>query len=265
MNSLREQLRWFDNKPLFGKRILVTRARAQASEFADMLEENGAEVIQFPTIEIYPLEGHCSDIPSPKEYDWVIFTSVNAVEIYYQHIQDKGLDTRAFGSSKICAVGPKTVAALNTIGINPDFIPSRSQASVIATEIDDVDGKKILLPRAKIAGADLPDALHHKGAVVDDLPIYDTVKVRNDYNDVLEKDLLDGKIDVVTFTSSSTVTNFVEMFPHHTAKDLLSKVRVAVIGPSTKATAEEHGVHVDLVAKEATIESLAEAIIAVYI
>ncbi len=265
VNSLREQLRWFDNKPLFGKRILVTRARAQASEFADMLEENGAEVIQFPTIEIYPLEGHCSDIPSPKEYDWVIFTSVNAVEIYYQHIQDKGLDTRAFGSSKICAVGPKTVAALNTIGINPDFIPSRSQASVIATEIDDVDGKKILLPRAKIAGADLPDALHHKGAVVDDLPIYDTVKVRNDYNDVLEKDLLDGKIDVVTFTSSSTVTNFVEMFPHHTAKDLLSKVRVAVIGPSTKATAEEHGVHVDLVAKEATIESLAEAIIAVYI
>ncbi len=265
VNSLREQLRWFDSKPLFGKRILVTRARAQASEFADILEENGAEVIQFPTIEIHSLEGHCSDIPSPKEYDWVIFTSVNAVEIYYQHIRDKGLDTRAFGDSKICAVGPKTVTALNTIGITPDFIPSRSQASVITAEIDDVNGKKVLLPRAKIASADLPDALHHKGAVVDDLPIYDTVKVRNDYNDVLEKDLLDGKIDVVTFTSSSTVTNFLEMFPHNTPKDLLSKVRVAVIGPSTKATAEEHGVHVDLVAKEATIESLAEAIIAVYI
>ncbi len=265
VNSLREQLRWFDNKPLFGKRILVTRARAQASEFADILEENGAEVIQFPTIEIHPLERHCSDIPSPKEYDWVIFTSVNAVEIYYQYIQDKGLDTRAFGGCKICAVGPKTVAALNTIGITPDFIPSRSQASVITAEIDDVNGKKVLLPRAKIASADLPDALHHKGAVVDDLPIYDTVKVRNDYNDVLEKDLLDGKIDVVTFTSSSTVTNFIEMFPHNTAKDLLNKVRVAVIGPSTKATAEEHGVHVDLVAKAATIESLAEAIIAVYI
>ena len=265
VNSLREQLRWFDSKPLFGKRILVTRARAQASEFADILEENGAEVIQFPTIEIHPLEGHCSDIPFPKEYDWVIFTSVNAVEIYYQYIRDKGLDTRAFGGSKICAVGPKTVAALNTIGITPDFIPSRSQASVITAEIDDVNGKKVLLPRAKIASADLPDALHHKGAVVDDLPIYDTVKVRNDYNDVLEKDLLDGKIDVVTFTSSSTITNFLEMFPHNTPKDLLSKVRVAVIGPSTKATAEEHGVHVDLVAKEATIESLAEAIIAVYI
>ena len=109
VNSLREQLRWFENKPLFGKRILVTRARAQASEFAEMLQENGAEVIQFPTIEIVPLEHQSSDVPSPKEYDWVIFTSVNAVEIYYQHLLDKGMDARAFGGCKIGAVGPKTV------------------------------------------------------------------------------------------------------------------------------------------------------------
>ena len=265
VNRLREQLRWFDNKPLFGKRILVTRARAQASEFADMLEENGAEVIQFPTIEIHPLEIQSSDIPSPTEYDWIIFTSVNAVEIYYQHLQEKGMDARAFSGCDICAVGPKTVAALNSVGITPDFIPSQSRGSVVAAEIENVDGKKILLPRAKIANADLSDALHHKGALVDDLPIYDTVKVHSDYSDVIEKDLIECRIDVVTFTSSSTVTNFLEMFPHHTAKDFLRNVMVAVIGLSTKATAKEHGVRVDLVAKEATIESLAEAIIAVYI
>ncbi len=264
VNSLREQLRWFENKPLFGKRILVTRARAQASEFSEMLEENGAEVIQFPTIEIVPLEHQSSDVPSPKEYDWVIFTSVNAVEIYYQHLLDKGMDARAFDGCNICAVGPKTVAALNSIGITPDFVPSQSRGSVIAAEISDIDDKKILLPRAKIATADLLNALHQKGAIVDDFSLYGTVKVHCECSKVIQKDLSDGRIDVVTFTSSSTVTNFLEMFPKHTAKDFLRNVKVAVIGPTTKATAEEHGVRVDLVAKEATIESLTKAIIAEY-
>ncbi len=264
VNSLREQLRWFDNKPLFGKHILVTRARTQASEFASMLEENGAEAIQFPTIKIVPLDIQSSDIPPPIKYDWVIFTSVNAVEIYYQHLQAQDRDTRAFGKCKICAVGPKTVAALNSIGITPDFVPSQSRGSVVAAEIDDVNGKKILLPRAKIATAELPKLLTKKGAVVHNMPIYDTVKVHSKHSEVIEKDLLTGRIDFVTFTSSSTVTNFLEMFPEQTVKDLLANVKVAVIGPSTKATAEEHGLHVDLVAKDATIESLTEAIISVY-
>ena len=149
VNRLREELRWFDTKPLFGKRILVTRARAQASESADLLEANGAEVIQFPTIKIQPLEG--VDIPFPNEYDWVIFTSVNAVEIFYEHLQENGRDTRAFGASKICAVGPKTVEALHSIGIHPDFIPSHSRGSVIAAEIEGIRDKRVLLPRAKIA------------------------------------------------------------------------------------------------------------------
>ena len=167
-------------------------------------------------------------------------------------------------SCKICAVGPKTVAALNSIGIIPDFVPSHSRGSVVAAEIENVNEKKVLLPRAKIAPADLPNALRHKGASVDDLPIYDTVKVHSEHSEEIEKDLLDGRIDVVTFTSSSTVTNFLEMFPNHTPANLLENVKVAVIGPSTKATAEEHGVHVDLVAKEATIESLTDAIMTKY-
>lgn len=264
VNQLRDQLQWFDNKPLFGKCILVTRARAQASEFADLLEANGAEVIQFPTIEIRPLEIDSAEIPSPDQYDWVIFTSVNAVEIYYTHLREKGKDTRVFGGCNICAVGPKTVEALNCIGIFPDFVPSHANGKVVATEIEDVQSKKILLPRAKIATADLPNILRERGAHVDDIPLYDTVKVASENSDVIEKHLLGGKIDFVTFTSSSTVTNFLEMFPTHTAKNLLAKVKVAVIGPTTEATATKHGVRVDIVAREASIESLVEAIIAEY-
>ena len=264
VNRLRDQLRWFDTKPLFGKRILVTRARAQASEFADLLEANKAEVIQFPTIEIRPLEIDSADIPSPEQYDWVIFTSVNAVEIYYEHLQAKGRDTRVFGTNRICAVGPKTVEALNRIGINPDLVPSHASGRVVAAEIENVQGKRILLPRAKIATADLPNILHQRGANVDDIPLYDTVKVKSECSDAIEKDLLEGRINCVTFTSSSTVTNFLEMFPTRTAKDLLKNVQVAVIGPTTEAIATKHGVRVDVVAQEASIESLVEAIIAEY-
>ena len=259
VNRLREQLRWFDTKPLFGKRILVTRARAQASEFADLLEANGAEVIQFPTIKIQSIEG--VDVPSPSEYDWVIFTSVNAVEIFYERLRENGKDARAFGTSKICAVGAKTVEALNRIGIQPNFVPSNARGSAIAVEIGDVDEKKILLPRAKIATADLPDALREKGAHVDDVHLYDTVRVPGENRKAIEAELLSGSIDFVTFTSSSTVTNFLEMFPAHIPTVLLANVKVAVIGPTTLRTVVEHGVHVDVVAKHATIEGLVEAII----
>jgi len=262
VNQLRDQLRWFDTKPLFGKRVLVTRARAQASEFADLLEANGAEVIQFPTIKIQPIEN--VDIPSLDKYDWVIFTSVNAVEIFYERLRENGKDVRVFGGTKICAVGPKTVEVLNDISIQPDFVPTHSRGSAIAAEMENVSGKKILLPRAKIATADLPNGLREKGAVVDDISLYDTLKVTSKDHKTIEADLLKGKIDLVTFTSSSTVTNFLEMFPAHKPETLLADVQVAVIGPETQKTAIEHGIQVDVVAKKATIESLVEAIIAAY-
>ena len=264
VNRLRQQLRWFDTKPLFGKRILVTRARAQASEFAELLETNGADVIQFPTIEIQPLNLNSTYVRTINEYDWVIFTSVNAVQIFYKHLREEGKDVRAFGGTKICAVGPKTVAALNDIGIQPDFVPSHSRGSTIAAEIENVYGKKILLPRTKIADAALPEGLRERGAHVDDIPFYNTVKVASDNNkgrDEIEADLLNGSIDFVTFTSSSTVTNFLEMFPTQAPTALLKKVQVAVIGPETQKTAIAHGAQVDVIAKQATIESLVEAII----
>ena len=262
VNRLRQQLRWFDTKPLFGKRILVTRARAQASEFADLLEANGAEVIQFPTIKIQPIAR--VDIPFPDKYDWVIFTSVNAVEIFYERLRENGKDARAFGGSSICAVGAKTVEVLNRIGIHPDFVPSHSRGSAIAAEIGEVNGKKILLPRAKIATADLPNSLRERGAHIDDVPLYNTVKVSGENRDEIEADLLNGSINLVTFTSSSTVTNFLEMFPAHAPTVLLANVTVAVIGPTTQKTVEKCGVHVDVVAKEALVESLVEAVIEEY-
>ena len=262
VNRLRQQLRWFDTKPLFGKRILVTRARAQASEFADLLEANGAEVIQFPTIKIQPIES--VDIPALNAYDWVIFTSVNAVEIFYERLRENGKDARAFGGCSVCAVGAKTVEALNRIGIHPDFVPSHSRGSAIAAEIGEVNGKKILLPRAKIATADLPNGLRERGAHIDDVPLYDTVKVASENRDEIKADLLNGRIDLVTFTSSSTVTNFLEMFPNHASVELLANVKVAVIGPTTQKTAVTRDVRVDVVAKEASVESLVEAVIEEY-
>lgn len=261
VNNLRGHMRWFDTKPLFGKRILITRARAQASEFAERLEVEGAEVIQFPTIEIQPIALKVEDIPTPDTYSWVIFTSVNAVEIYYSLLNSIGLDTRAFLTCQVCAVGPKTIEALNGIGINPDFVPTHSSGNVIAKELKNVEGKSILLPRAKIASADLPQGLQKRGAEVHDVAIYDTLKVESECKDVILKDLLEGSIDVVTFTSSSTVRNFLEMFPEQNPKDLLSHVRVAVIGPTTEATASKHGLRIDIRAKNATIESLAQAIV----
>ena len=264
VNRLRQQLQWFDTKPLFGKRILVTRARAQASGFADLLEANGAQVIQFPTIKIQPVGIDSAYINSVNEYDWIVFTSINAVEIFYERLRENAKDVRAFGTSKICAVGPKTVEALNRIGIQPDFVPSHSRGSTIAAEIGDVRDKKILLPRAKIATADLPKGLSEKGALVDDVPLYDTLKVASGGDkrrDEIEADLLNGRIDLVTFTSSSTVTNFLEMFSSHEPAVLLAGVKVAVIGPTTQKTAVGYGVQVDVIAKNASVESLVEAIL----
>ena len=186
------------------------------------------------------------------------------LEIFYERLRENGRDVRVFGGTKICAVGPKTVEALNGIGIQPDFVPTHSRGSAIAAEIEDISGKKILLPRGKIASADLPNGLRERGAHIDNVPLYDTVRVASDNRGEIETDLLNGRIDLVTFTSSSTVTNFLEMFPAHGPETLLTDVQVAVIGPETQKTAIEHGIQVDMVAKKATIESLVEAIIAAY-
>ncbi|MCZ6680207.1 MAG: uroporphyrinogen-III C-methyltransferase [Candidatus Poribacteria bacterium] len=267
VSALRERLRWFDQKPLFGRQIIVTRALAQASDFAECLESYGAEVIQFPTIEIQPIH----DNPTLDEaiarlhtYNWVIFTSLNAVECFYGHLRKNGKDARWFAQTRICAVGPKTVSALARIGICADFVPSQSRGKVIAAELAHVDGRRILLPRAKIAPDDLPNGLRAKGAIVDTIPIYDTIKASAEARSAIEVDLLDGRIDMVTFTSSSTVTNFLEMFEGQSPAALLDKAHIAVIGPSTAATVEQNGLTVDVSAKKTSVEALTEAIVRFY-
>ena len=267
VNTLRPPLCWYDNKPLFGRRIIVTRARAQASEFAEHLESYGADIIQFPTIEIRPIEVNAKldeAIARLTVYDWIIFTSVNAVTQFYAHLRENGFDVRALGNTRICAVGPKTVKALDEIGLCADFVPSQSHASAIVAELQDVATKRILLPRAKIAPDELPNGLREKGAVVDDIPIYDTVKAGSNRRDEIESDLLNGQIDMVTFTSSSTVTNFLDMFYQYPPKHLLEKAHVAVIGPSTAATVEQNGLTVDLIAKRPSVEELADEIVKFY-
>ena len=162
---------------------------------------------------------------------------------------------------QVCAVGPKTIEALNGIGIKPDFVPTHSSGNVIARELENVKDKNVLLPRSKIATADLPEGLRKRGANVHDVAIYETLKTDGECRNVILKDLLEGKIDVVTFTSSSTVRNFLEMFTEQNPKELLSNVRVAVIGPTTEATASKHGLQIDIKAKKATIESLTQTIV----
>ena len=267
VNRLREQLRWYDSKPLFGKRIVVTRARAQASSFAAILESYGAHTIQFPTIEIRPiLENHALDkaIARLSDYDWVIFTSVNAVEIFYSQLRENSADVRSFGKAQICAVGPKTVEALNRIGILPDFVPSQSRGAAIANEMENLAEKSVLLPCARIAPEDLPNGLREKGAIVRAIPIYDTVKTEGKGREELEKGIMDSEIDMVTFTSSSTVTNFVEMFDQHYPEVILAKVRIAAIGPSTAEAVKRCGLKVDVMPSEASVEALAQEIVRFY-
>ncbi len=267
INALREQLGWFDRKPLFGRRIIVTRARAQASDFAEFLESYGAEVIQFPTIETRATPDNAMldrAIAQLATYNWVIFTSVNAVDYFYRHLRTNGKDTRSLRNARICAVGEKTVAALDQVGIRADYVPTQYRGAVLAAELEDVKGQKILLPRASIAADDLPNGLRDRGAVVDAIPIYETVKTGAEGRDALEADLHNGRIDMVTFTSSSTVTNLLEIFDSHSLAALLDQVHIAVIGPSTAATVEAHGLTADIIAKKASVEVLAEEIVMFY-
>ena len=267
VNTLRKQLGWFDRQPLFGRRIIVTRARAQASDFAECLQSYGAEVIQFPTIETQPIPDNAAldqAIGQLGTYNWIIFTSVNAVEYFYRHLRENSKDARSLGNACICAVGSKTVAALDQIGIRTDYVPSQARGAIVAAELEGVRGQKILLPRASIAADDLPNGLHDRGAIVDTIPIYETVKAGAEGHATIEGNLHNGRIDMVTFTSSSTITNFLEMFDSHPPAVLLNQAHIAVIGPSTAATAKAHGLTVDIVAKKASVESLAEEIVKFY-
>lgn len=264
---LREKLNWFETRPLFGKRIVVTRARAQASGFLKGLDQLGAECVEFPTIEVIPPESWealDTAIKALETYHWLLFTSVNGASCFLKRLDSLGKDVRDLKGLKIGAIGPKTAEVWHGMGIKPDLVPDeyRAEAVVECFKKYGIKGKRILLPRATLAREVLPQKLKKMGAEVDVAPAYRTIAPDQDTGQV--KDMLQkGTIDMVTFTSSSTVINFVEMFKADSQELLtwMSQVAVACIGPITAGTAQEKGLTVNVVPLEYTIEAFIDSII----
>jgi len=265
--GLRKELNWFEQRPLFGKRIVVTRAREQASDFVACLTELGAECVEFPTIDVIPPKSWRDldrAIGNLESYQWLVFTSVNGVKYFFDRLEASGQDARNLKGIRIAAIGPKTAEAIREKGVNPDLIPAeyRAEAVVEAFRKHGVKGLRILLPRAAEAREVLPLELEKMGATVEVVEAYRTVKPEGSKNQIkamLEK----GDIHMVTFTSSSTVNNFMEMFKAEGDQLLnwMEKVTVACIGPVTAKTAEERSLTVRITPSDYTIESLAKAIV----
>lgn len=260
--SLREEgLDWFEKKPLFGRRVVVTRARAQAGELSLELEALGAEVFEFPTIEVKPpedfgpLDGAIHDLDS---FDWIVFTSVNGVEAFVERLKHYSLDLRAVPrGAKVAAIGPATALRVEGAGLRVDVTPEeyKAEALIEALKGDPLEGKKMLIPRAKVARELLPEQLRELGAEVVVPPAYEAVP-SSDGKERLAELLESDEIDCVTFTASSTVENFVRAFGEEEVAQLLARTRVACIGPITAGTARGHGLQVDTEADEYTIPGL---------
>jgi len=260
---------WLEARPLFGKRVLVTRAREQASGAVALLHEVGAEAVVVPTIELRapndpaPLERALHDLRAGA-YAWVAFTSANGVEGTWRALSMMGHDARAFGSVRIAAIGPATARALESRGLRADAVPSEYRGEGLADEILAAIGpgsapRRILLARAARARDALPDALRAAGHQVDVVPVYETHPVRGEALERLEGDLASGLVDAVLFTSSSTVDSLCDALGPR-APELLAAARVASIGPVTTATARERGLRVDLTAAEYTLPGLVRAL-----
>jgi uroporphyrinogen III methyltransferase/synthase len=260
--ALREKLRWFDTKPLFGKRVLVTRSREQASALSERLRELGAEPLEYPVIEIAPPKDMTlldDAIAKLSTYDWLILTSANGVRALVDRMSEKEMDIEDLSKPKIAAIGPATAQALQRHNLRVDYMPEVYLAEEIATGIGNVAGQRILLPRVERAPKHLARALRAKGATVDEVTAYRTLAVGAP--DELKALFEDGRIDIVTFTSSSTVRNLVAGLQGQQLPEIMSRCLVACIGPVTARTAKRLGVPVDVVAKEHTIAGLVEAVV----
>jgi uroporphyrinogen III methyltransferase/synthase len=267
--NYREKLKWFEKKrPLLGKTIMITRARAQASSLVEKLLSLGAECIEYPTIKIVEPDDKTSlfdSIENIRTFDWLIFTSVNGVKHFFKALFEKGSDVRALGSLKTAVIGPATRDELKNYGINTDVFPEsyRAESVVEAFENIDIKGKKILIPRAMEARSVLPDELKKMGAVVHEVTAYKTIP-QSDKKDEILSDFLNGKIDMVTFTSSSTVKNFKALFTEEEFKSIILKFKPVSIGPITTDTAVELGLTPQITADEYTIDGLVDSILKLY-
>jgi uroporphyrinogen III methyltransferase / synthase len=261
---LRERLQWFETKPLFGKRIVVTRPRTQASRFADLLEQQGAEVVLCPTIETMPLASYeqlDTALDALASYTWLIFTSVNGVRYFFDRLRERRQDIRTLGSIKIAAIGPETARTIEALHLRVDCVPEEYRAEGLIAALGDVHDQRILLPRAAEARAILPQELRASGAHVDEIAVYRTILPQGTRVNELRTLFLQGKIDLVTFTSSSTVRNFVALFPEVDMKALVGTTRIGCIGPITADTARGYGLEVTIQPDSYMIPAFTEAIV----
>ena len=266
--SLRDELAWFDKRPLFGKRIIITRARAQASDLVSKLARLGAQCIEIPTIKIVPPEDITplkKSIENINNYDWLVFTSVNGVKFFFDTLFDMGKDVRVLGHLKFACIGPVTKERLKDYGIISDILPEtyRAESVVDSFSTFKIKNQKILLPRAKKARTILPEELTKMGALVDEVIAYETLL------DIQEKEelislLKNNKIDAVTFTSSSTVSNFMALLDSENSTKLLKDVVTASIGPITSETGTTFNIKPDIEAQKYTIQGLVDSLLAYY-
>ncbi|HZR80673.1 MAG TPA: uroporphyrinogen-III C-methyltransferase [Candidatus Binatia bacterium] len=264
---LHDRLDWFARRPLFGRRIVVTRARAQASRFAALLAERGAEVVECPAIEIAPPDSYDAldrAIDRLDGYDWVLFTSVNGVDRFFDRLDERGVDVRALHRARIAAIGPETARSLSRLHLRSAVVPDdfRAEGLIAALSAESLAGARVLLPRAAGAREILPRELERLGAEVEEVVTYRSVRPPESAA-ILHDALAAGPVDAVAFTSSSTVRGFLallaEVDPSHQRLDL-ARVAVACIGPVTADTAREAGLSVAIVAESYTVPALATAI-----
>jgi len=254
--------------PLAGKRILVTRAHNQAEELSSLLRQFGAEVVEAPVIEIHPPDSYealDAALNDSMQYDWLILTSVNGVEALFARLESLGLSVDSLQHLKIAAIGPATEERVQDHGLVVDIVPRRYVAEQVVRALRKlVKGEKVLLVRAKVARDVIPDELRQAGAQVDVAEAYQTI-VPDDAKQRMQRIFAESPLpDAITFTSSSTVKNFLSIVVGSDIPSKLSKVKFASIGPVTSDTLREHGLPVHVEADEYTMEGLAQAIVQLF-
>jgi uroporphyrinogen III methyltransferase / synthase len=265
--GLRSKLNWFENRPLFGKRIVVTRTREQASRLAQQLGELGAEVLEIPTIKITAPDNKQSIVEALLElssYNWLVFTSPNGVTAFFDLFFKRFQDLRDIGGVRIAAIGPATAAKLKELHLQVDVTPEEALGSKIAAAMDkfeNVENLKICLLRAEVANPDLPKALEDLRAIVDDIPVYKTVPETEDLTGSVAK-LMEGGADWITFTSASTAEHFHVRFDLPKLLEKFPQIKLASIGPETSKAIRELGLEPAVEAKKHTIDGLVETLLA---
>ena len=262
---LAPELGWFERRPLFGRRIVVTRARAQAGAFASLLEEQGGEVVALPTIATVPPErwdAVDAALATLGSYRWLVLTSQNGAEVFFDRLRALGRDVRELAGVRIAAIGPQTAAAVEARGLRVALVPTEYRAEAVGDALvaAGVAGERVLLARAAAARNVLPERLAAAGARVDEVALYRTV-VPPEAAAAAALFAGDRKPDLVTFTSSSTVTHFASLFPGHDLARVFDGVAVGCIGPITAATARDLGLRVDVEPETYTIPAFAAAIV----